>query len=114
MKSLIKVSFLITISLLLNNCVFKPYRFDLHQGVPISQEKAAQIQPGMDEEHVRHILGTPLLQDVFHAQRRWDYIYYLKPFHGQEVQQHLIVHFMNGKVESVSIDELHPSHNPRR
>lgn len=109
MKSLsIKTIFLVTALLLLNNCAFKPYRFDLQQGNAISQDKVAQIQPGMSEDQVRFILGTPLLQDVFHTQR-WDYIYYLKPFHGEEVQQHLVVYFNEGKVDHISLDELHGS-----
>ena len=33
----------------------------------------AQLKPGMSKEQVRLILGTPLLNDIFHADR-WDYV----------------------------------------
>lgn len=89
--------------ILLNGCFLKPYRFDIQQGNIIESEKVAQIHPGMTEDQVRFILGTPLLQDVFHT-NRWDYIYYLNPQHGEIEKRHLVVFFSDGVVESISED----------
>lgn len=104
-KQLIKAIFVGLTLLLLNNCAFKPYRFDIQQGNTISEEKVAQLQPGMNEDQVRFIMGTPLLQDVFHNQR-WDYIYYLKPQHGDIERRHVAVFFTDGKVDHVTQDQL--------
>lgn len=52
----------------------RPYVLDVRQGNYVTQEMAAQLSPGMTEEQVRFIMGTPLLIDPFHA-NRWDYVY---------------------------------------
>lgn len=103
-KQLIKAIFIALTVLLLNNCAFKPYRFAIQQGNIISEEKVAQLQHGMNEDQVRFIMGTPLLQDVFHNQR-WDYVYYLKPRHGDIERKHLAVFFANGKVNYLIHDQ---------
>jgi outer membrane protein assembly factor BamE len=46
-----------------------PYRIEIQQGNFISQEMVAQLKPGMSKEQVRLALGTPLLADIFHADR---------------------------------------------
>lgn len=60
-------------------CSYKPsfineYRIDVQQGNVLTQEMVAQLKPGQTREQVRFILGTPLIADVFHADR-WDYVY---------------------------------------
>ncbi len=57
--------------------LFKPYRIDVIQGNFVSREMAAELHPGMSKSQVRNILGTPLLQDVFHA-NRWEYVFSLR------------------------------------
>jgi outer membrane protein assembly factor BamE len=52
-----------------------PYRITVVQGNFVSKEAAAQMQVGMSRAQVRQILGTPLLADMFHADR-WDYVFY--------------------------------------
>ena len=51
-----------------------PYRMEIQQGNFVTQEMVAQLKPGMTKEQVRFALGTPLLTDIFHADR-WDYVY---------------------------------------
>ena len=46
-----------------------PYRMEIQQGNFVSQEMVAQLKPGMSKEQVRFILGTPLVTDIFHAER---------------------------------------------
>ena len=89
----------------LNACFIKPYRFDMYQGNAISSDKIAEIQPGMSQEQVRYVLGTPMLHDVFHTER-WDYIYLEKPGRGEETRRHLAIYFEDGKVQRVTHDPL--------
>ena len=34
----------------------------------------SQLKPGLTKDQVRFVLGTPMLMDMFHA-NRWDYVY---------------------------------------
>ncbi|CAB3761276.1 membrane protein SmpA [Burkholderia sp. MSh2] len=75
-----------------------PYRITVVQGNFVSQEKAAQLQVGMSREQVRTLLGTPLLADMFHADR-WDYLFYFKRGSTAVVQQRdLVVTFVGDRV----------------
>ncbi|AOI77690.1 MULTISPECIES: outer membrane protein assembly factor BamE [unclassified Burkholderia] len=77
-----------------------PYRITVVQGNFVSQEKAAQLQVGMTREQVRALLGTPLLADMFHADR-WDYLFYFKRGSTSIVQQRdLVVNFSGDRVAS--------------
>lgn len=77
--------------------VVKPYKFDIQQGNFVTQEDVARLQIGMNKEQVRFILGTPLLNDSFHADR-WDYVYRLLKADGQVSQARYTVIFENGVV----------------
>jgi outer membrane protein assembly factor BamE len=77
--------------------VIKPYRFDIQQGNFVTQEDVAKLKIGMNKEQVRFILGTPLLNDAFHADR-WDYVYRLIKADGQISQARYTVIFDNGAV----------------
>jgi len=50
------------------------YRMEIQQGNFVSQEAVSQLKPGMTKDQVRFVLGTPLVTDIFHADR-WDYVY---------------------------------------
>jgi len=66
---------LVPLTLLLASCsAITPYKVDVQQGNAITQEMVAKLKPGMSKSQVRFILGTPLLTDVFHADR-WDYVF---------------------------------------
>ncbi len=58
-----------------------PYRMEIQQGNFVSQEMVAQLKPGMTKDQVRFILGTPMVTDIFHADR-WDYIYWREASNG--------------------------------
>jgi outer membrane protein assembly factor BamE len=51
-----------------------PYKVEVVQGNFVSKDQIDQLRAGMSRQQVREILGTPLLTDVFHAQR-WDYVF---------------------------------------
>lgn len=71
-----------------------PYRADVQQGNWVTAEQVARLERGMSREQVRYVLGTPTLQDIFHADR-WDYPYYNKPGYGQAEARHFTVWFEN-------------------
>ena len=80
-----------------------PYRPEIQQGNYISQELIAQVKPGMTREQVRFLLGTPLLTDIFHADR-WDYVYWRETSDGKREQRKLIVHFDKGQLARIDGD----------
>jgi len=53
------------------------YRTTISQGNLIAQEDLDQVEVGMTRNQIRFLLGTPLIDDPFHA-ARWDYIYYIR------------------------------------
>ncbi|WP_316404081.1 outer membrane protein assembly factor BamE, partial [Burkholderia pseudomallei] len=86
-----------------------PYRITVVQGNFVSQEKASQLQVGMSREQVRALLGTPLLTDMFHADR-WDYLFYFKRGSTSVVQQRdLVVNFAGDRLAGWSGAENLPS-----
>ena len=77
--------------------MFQPYRMDIQQGNYISQDMVSQLKIGMTKEQVRYVLGTPLVADIFHADR-WDYVYYYDPRRGQREARKIAVVFEDGKL----------------
>lgn len=80
-----------------------PYRMEIQQGNFVSQEMVSQLKAGMSKEQVRFVLGTPLLTDIFHAER-WDYIYYRDPRTGTTEQRRLAVFFEGGRLARLDGD----------
>ncbi len=75
-----------------------PYRITVVQGNFVSSEAAAQLKAGMTRAQVRAVLGTPLLADIFHA-NRWDYLFYFRRGETQVVRQrHLTIYFEQDQV----------------
>ncbi len=83
--------------LVLNGCI-RSYRVEIQQGNVISAEQIEKIIPGTTRNEVRFILGTPLIEDPFHAER-WDYFYSLDPAKGEVVTKYRVsVWFENDQV----------------
>jgi outer membrane protein assembly factor BamE len=80
-----------------------PYRIDIQQGNFVSQEMVAQLKRGMTKEQVRFVLGTPLVTDIFHADR-WDYVYLLDRPGEPRVQRRLAVFFADDKLARLDGD----------
>lgn len=85
--------------------VLPVYKPDTQQGNFISKEQVAQLQVGMTPAQVRFLLGTPLLNDVFHADR-WDYPFLMKRGDGTMTTSHVVVHFKEGRVSHFEGAEL--------
>lgn len=65
---------ILSIFALHSGCV---YQAPISQGNLLKQEDVDQVAVGMTRSQVRFLLGTPMIDDPFHADR-WDYVYYLK------------------------------------
>ena len=89
-----------------------PYKPEIQQGNYVSQEMVAQVKPGMTREQVRNLLGTPLLTDIFHADR-WDYVYWREDAWGKREMRKLAVFFMNGKLVRVEGDIVASQEPPK-
>lgn len=84
----------------------RPYRPDVQQGNIITQEMVEQLRPGMTEDQVRFLLGTPMLRDIFH-QDRWDYPYYLQRGNGSTQLRKLTVFFdRSGRLARFHSDKM--------
>lgn len=81
----------------------KPYRIDIQQGNYLSQDMVSQLKKGMTREQVRFVLGTPLVTDIFHADR-WDYVYYRELQNGKTEQRKVSVFFVQDKLDRVAGD----------
>jgi outer membrane protein assembly factor BamE len=100
---------LICASLLLSGCAveryFLEYRVNVQQGNVVEQKHIVQLRPGMTRDQVRFVLGTPLLQDPFNA-NRWDYVYRFENGASGEITMRNIFVFFNaaGQLERVGGD----------
>ena len=88
-----------------------PYRIDIQQGNFVSQDMVAQLKRGMTKEQVRFVLGTPLVTDIFHAER-WDYVYLLERPGQPRVQRRLAVFFENDKLSRLDGDVVAAAQKP--
>lgn len=84
----------------------RPYRPDIQQGNVVTQDMVEQLRPGMTAEQVHFLLGTPMLQDIFH-QDRWDYPYYLQRGNGRTQLRRLTVYFdRSGRLARFHSDKM--------
>lgn len=71
----------LSVPLALSGCSFFKfpgvYRLAVQQGNIIDQKKVDQLELGMSKRQVQFVMGSPLLNDIFHEDR-WDYVYVLR------------------------------------
>ncbi|MGZ3239934.1 MAG: outer membrane protein assembly factor BamE [Burkholderiaceae bacterium] len=77
--------------------ILSPYRPDVQQGNFVSKEMMAQLKEGMTHDQVRFLMGTPLLNDIFHADR-WDYLFRLQRGNGEILSSRVTVFFKDDHV----------------
>ena len=58
------------------------YKMTIQQGNIVTEEMVDRLEPGMSKSQVRFLLGTPMLADLFHADR-WDYTYTIRRGHDE-------------------------------
>ena len=88
-----------------------PYKPEIQQGNYVSQEIIAQVKPGMTREQVRFLMGTPLLTDIFHADR-WDYVYWREAENGKRETRRVALFFTENKLERIEGDAQSPQMSP--
>jgi len=89
---------IILLSLLLASCnsfyipLLTPYKMDIRQGNFVTPDMREKLKVGMSKQQVRYVMGTPMINDVFHA-NRWDYVYRLEHNRKLIEQQNLTLYF---------------------
>ena len=81
------------------------HRATIQQGNVITQEMVDQLQPGMEPNQVRFILGEPILGNTFRAER-WDYIYTIQVGAQDRQQQRLTLWFEQNALDRFEGDFL--------
>lgn len=82
-----------------------PYRMDIRQGNVVDATMLARLQPGMDRERVRALLGTPQLRDPFRPER-WDYTYTERKGYEMRAQRTVTLLFEGDRLARVEGDVL--------
>lgn len=106
MRALLLRLLLLSLSLPLTYCTYLPslpYKIDIQQGNFVTDEMVARLKPGMTRSQVRFTLGTPLVMDVFHADR-WDYIYRTAPSGQLSEEKKLAIFFSNDRLSHIQGD----------
>lgn len=86
------------------------YRANIAQGNLIEEDDLVQLEVGMTKNQVRFLLGTPMIDDPFHADR-WDYVYYLTVGRDKAILKRWVsVFFVDDAVSEIRPDqELNPN-----
>jgi outer membrane protein assembly factor BamE len=100
MQKYLQITFVLLAFLGITGCQGFPYKAPIQQGNVITPSMVAKLKAGMSAEHVRYVLGEPVLVPTFHPQR-WEYIYTLQPSRGQYKRRLVTVYFNNGVMEKV-------------
>jgi outer membrane protein assembly factor BamE len=82
-----------------------PYRVEVVQGNVVTQEQIALVKPGITRLQVRDALGSPLLTDIFHADR-WDYVFTIRRKGVEEQGRHIVLLFDGDVLKSVEAPAL--------
>ena len=107
MRKLLLLALILSTLALGSGCV---YRANISQGNLIEQEDLDQVEVGMTRNQVRFLLGTPLIDDPFHADR-WDYLYYIRIGRDDAVfKRWVTIVFVDDVVTTIDKDkELNPN-----
>ena len=83
-----------------------PYKVEVVQGNVVTKEQVDAVKPGLSRAQVRDILGSPLLTDLFHADR-WDYVFTIRRQGTEPQSRRIVVLFDGDKMKSIEgADEL--------
>ncbi len=88
--------------------VLTPYRVEIVQGNVITSEQAALVKPGFTRAQVRDVLGSPLLTDIFHADR-WDYVFTIRRQGAAPQLRRVVVRFNGEALASIDTGGELPS-----
>lgn len=81
------------------------YKIDVNQGNYLTQDMVGKLKEGQSRSQVRAILGTPLVNSAFRADR-WDYVYEFAR-QGRVIEHRaFIVYFVGDKLARWEGDEM--------
>jgi outer membrane protein assembly factor BamE len=86
-----------------------PYRIEIVQGNVVTKEQLGKLQVGMERRQVRDVLGTPMLADVFHADR-WDYPFSIRRQGAEPQRRSIVLRFDGDKLAAIEAPELPGEH----
>lgn len=70
------------------------YKRDIPQGNLVTEDMVDQLQPGMTQEQVTYVMGSPLLEAPFDA-HQWDYVFRLDKAYAGVEQRRVTLTFDN-------------------
>ena len=113
-KSLFSLSLLTSLTLVSCSTILNHlpgvYTLEIQQGNIIDQTMVDQLRPGMNKRQVLYIMGSPMLDDIFHK-NRWDYLYSDQPSGEDRVQKQISLFFENDQITGIQGD-FRPSPTP--
>lgn len=71
------------------------YRIDIEQGNIVTTEMMEKLRPGLTEEQVRFVMGSPQATDPFEP-GRWVYLYKLRRGNGEVIENKVVLWLENG------------------
>ena len=86
------------------------YTLEIQQGNIIDQTMVDQLRPGMNKRQVLYIMGSPMLDNVFHK-NRWEYLYSNQVGREDRVQKQISLFFENDQITGIQGD-FRPSPTP--
>jgi len=78
----------------------RAHRITIQQGNLISERQLSAIEVGMDQNAVRTLLGSPIANTQFNA-NRWDYIYTQAPAGAAVTAKRVAITFENELVSNI-------------
>lgn len=110
-----KILLIASLSALISACSLFQFpgvhRIEVQQGNIVTQEMVDQLKPGMTRRQVRFVLGTPLTEDTFNADR-WDYVNRVRDPRGEVTQKQFTV-FFNGDMLIATAGDWYPAGWPQ-
>ncbi|MBT8142739.1 MAG: outer membrane protein assembly factor BamE [Gammaproteobacteria bacterium] len=107
MRKLLIIASLALSLLFTSACV---YRTGVIQGGQVDERAIKRVEVGMGADQVRRLLGTPMIQDIYHPDR-WDYVYYTINLGSNKVQR-VSIFFDKGivsKIENTEAENKQPA-----
>ncbi len=84
-----------------------PYKMDIRQGNYFDDAMLDKLKIGMTHEQVQFIMGTPLVDDMFHK-NRWDYIYTFQHDGKLVESRHVVLRFDGDSLSQIDRSMDHP------
>ncbi len=76
------------------------YKMDIRQGNYVTADMRGKLALGLSKQQVKYVLGTPMINDAFHA-NRWDYVYLLERAGKLVEEQRLTLYFKGENLERI-------------